>query len=79
MENISDNTGMKYVKTLKQIIDPAWHGFTYYGQNPGTSVRNFNIAVLPDDEFNRINTIQNRQRYNQVVETGVPGFIARKN
>jgi alcohol dehydrogenase (NADP+) len=38
---------------------------------------NFNIAALPDDAFEEINQIETRQRYNTVVETGAPGFIAR--
>jgi alcohol dehydrogenase (NADP+) len=38
---------------------------------------NFNISVLPDDAFNEINQIQTRQRLNEVVRTGVPGFISR--
>ncbi len=38
---------------------------------------NFNIADLPADAFNAINRIEVRQRLNQVVTTGVPGFIPR--
>lgn len=40
---------------------------------------NFDISVLPEDAFNEINRIQTRQRFNEVVKTGVPGFIARSN
>jgi alcohol dehydrogenase (NADP+) len=40
---------------------------------------NFDISSLPEDAFQEINRIQTRQRYNQVVKTGVPGFIARGN
>ena len=36
---------------------------------------NFDISPLPQDAFNQINAIQTRQRLNQVVATGVPGFI----
>jgi aldehyde reductase len=36
---------------------------------------NFNVSALPEDAFNRINRIQMRQRLNDVVKTGVPGFI----
>ena len=49
---------------------------------PKTEVRakeNFDISPLPDDAFNEINNIQTRQRFNSVVKTGVPGFIARGN
>ena len=38
---------------------------------------NFDISPLPEDAFEEINHIQTRQRFNQVVHTGVPGFIAR--
>jgi aldehyde reductase len=36
---------------------------------------NFDISLLPDDAFNEINRIQTRQRLNDVVKTGSPGFI----
>jgi aldehyde reductase len=38
---------------------------------------NFDIAPLPKDAFDEINNIQTRERYNNVVHTGVPGFIPR--
>ncbi len=38
---------------------------------------NFDISALPGDALNEINRIQTRQRLNQVVKTGVPGFIAQ--
>jgi alcohol dehydrogenase (NADP+) len=38
---------------------------------------NFDISALPEDAFNEINRIQTRQRLNDVVNTGSPGFIAR--
>jgi aldehyde reductase len=36
---------------------------------------NFNISALPQDALDEINRIQTRQRLNQVVRTGSPGFI----
>jgi len=36
---------------------------------------NFDISPLPDDAFDEINRIETRQRFNEVVKTGVPGFI----
>lgn len=36
---------------------------------------NFDISPLPEDAFNQINRIQTRQRFNEVVKTGSPGFI----
>jgi aldehyde reductase len=38
---------------------------------------NFDISALPEDAFNEINRIQTRQRLNEVVKTGIPGFIPR--
>jgi alcohol dehydrogenase (NADP+) len=38
---------------------------------------NFDISALPEDVLNEINRIQTRQRLNQVVKTGVPGFITQ--
>jgi aldehyde reductase len=45
---------------------------------PRTAARareNFDISALPEDALDEINRIQTRQRLNQVVKTGVPGFI----
>ena len=36
---------------------------------------NFEISLLPKDALAEISRIQTRQRLNQVVNTGVPGFI----
>ena len=47
---------------------------------PRTAARareNFDISALPEDALDEINRIQTRQRLNEVVKTGVPGFIAR--
>jgi len=38
---------------------------------------NFNISPLPEEALNEINRIQTRQRLNDVVNTGSPGFIPR--
>lgn len=40
---------------------------------------NFDISPLPQDAFDEINRIETRQRFNEVVKTGVPGFIAPRN
>jgi len=45
---------------------------------PKTAARaleNFDISALPADAFDEINRIQTRQRFNEVVKTGTPGFI----
>ena len=36
---------------------------------------NFNVSALPEDAFEEINRIRTRQRLNEVVKTGSPGFI----
>jgi alcohol dehydrogenase (NADP+) len=41
------------------------------------SRENFDISTLPQDALDEINRIQTRQRLNQVVKTGVPGFIPK--
>lgn len=38
---------------------------------------NYNISEIPEEAVEEINRIQIRTRLNTVVETGVPGFIAR--
>ena len=38
----------------------------------------FNISPLPQAALDEINRIQTRQRLNQVVNTGVPGFIPKR-
>ena len=43
------------------------------------AIENFDVTPLPDDAFNEINNIEIRERYNNVVHTGVPGFIPRPN
>jgi aldehyde reductase len=43
----------------------------------GRAQENFDVSSLPEDAFNEISHIQTRQRLNEVVKTGVPGFIAR--
>jgi len=48
-------------------------------KSPERARENFDVPELPEDAFNEIDKIHTRQRYNQVVKTGVPGFIARKN
>ena len=47
---------------------------------PKTAARareNFDISALPPQAFDEINRIETRQRYNEVVKTGSPGFIPR--
>jgi alcohol dehydrogenase (NADP+) len=47
---------------------------------PRTAARakeNFSISALPADALDEINRIQTRQRLNDVVNTGSPGFIPR--
>jgi aldehyde reductase len=46
-------------------------------RNADRARENFNISALPEDAFDEINRIQIRQRFNDVVNTGTPGFIPR--
>ena len=39
---------------------------------------NRDISALPADAFDAINQIETRQRFNEVVKTGSPGFIPRR-
>jgi aldehyde reductase len=47
-------------------------------KTPARARENFNISALPKSAFDRINEIQTRQRLNEVVKTGVPGFIPQR-
>lgn len=38
---------------------------------------NYNISEIPEAAVDEINRIQTRSRLNPVVNTGVPGFIAK--
>ena len=47
-------------------------------KTPSRIKENFDISTLPEDAMNEISEgIKTRQRFNPVVETGVPGFIPR--
>ena len=46
-------------------------------KTPSRIKENFDISTLPEDAMREISGIQTRQRFNAVVETGVPGFIPR--
>jgi alcohol dehydrogenase (NADP+) len=68
-------------KTPAQVL-LAWaiqRGGTFL-TTPKTAARareNFEVSALPSEAFDEINQIQTRERYNQVVKTGSPGFIPR--
>jgi diketogulonate reductase-like aldo/keto reductase len=68
-------------KTAAQVL-LAWAARrgTALLTTPKTAARareSFNISALPEDAFDEINRIQTRQRFNEVVKTGSPGFIPR--
>jgi len=46
-------------------------------KHPSRAKENFDISPLPEDAFDEINRIETRQRLNDVVNTGSPGFIPR--
>jgi alcohol dehydrogenase (NADP+) len=68
-------------KTAAQVL-LAWavQRGTALLTTPTTAARaqeNFNISALPEDALEEINRIETRQRFNDVVRTGNPGFIPR--
>jgi aldehyde reductase len=44
-------------------------------RNAAHARENFDISALPEDAVGEINRIKTRQRLNEVVKTGSPGFI----
>jgi alcohol dehydrogenase (NADP+) len=46
-------------------------------KNAARAKESFDISALPEDALDEINRIQTRQRLNDVVNTGSPGFIPR--
>lgn len=75
------NVAAQVAKTPAQVL-LAWavQRDTSVLTTPTTAARareNFDISLLPDDAFDRINRIETRQRLNNVVNTGVPGFIQK--
>jgi alcohol dehydrogenase (NADP+) len=46
-------------------------------KTPARAKENFNVPVIPQEAVEAISNIQTRQRFNSVVKTGVPGFIAK--
>ncbi|WP_252263401.1 aldo/keto reductase [Paracidobacterium acidisoli] len=68
-------------KTPAQVL-LAWavQRGTAFLTTPRSAARaheNFSISSLPEDALDEINRIQTRQRLNDVVNTGSPGFIPR--
>jgi len=68
-------------KTPAQVL-LAWAvqrgtAFLTTPRSAARAAENFNISPLPDDALDEINRIQTRQRLNDVVNTGSPGFIPR--
>src|ERR1700682_4630190 len=66
-------------KTPAQVL-LAWavQRGTAFLTTPRTAARareNFDISPLQEDALDEINRIQTRQRFNEVVKTGSPGFI----
>jgi aldehyde reductase len=68
-------------KTPAQVL-LAWaiQRGTAFLTTPKSAARareNFNISPIPGDAMEEINRIETRQRLNNVVKTGIPGFIPR--
>jgi alcohol dehydrogenase (NADP+) len=73
------HTAARVGKTPAQVL-LAWavQRGTAFLTAPKTEARareSFSISALPADAFDEINRIQVRQRFNEVVKTGSPGFI----
>jgi diketogulonate reductase-like aldo/keto reductase len=71
----------KVNKTAAQVV-LAWAvqrgtALLTTSKTPGRIRENFDISALPEDAMKEISGITTRQRFNAVVETGVPGFIPR--
>ena len=77
------NIAARVGKTPAQVL-LAWavQRGTALLTTPKTAARareNYDVSSLPEEAFDEINRIQIRQRFNGVVKTGVPGFIAKGN
>jgi len=69
-------------KTLAQVL-LAWAvqrggALLTTPKNAARARENFDVSALPADAFDEINRIETRQRFNEVVKTGSPGFIPRR-
>jgi aldehyde reductase len=78
---VISSIGVRLGKTPAQVL-LAWaiQRGTAVLTTPKTAARtreNFDISALPQDAFDQISRITKRQRLNQVVKTGIPGFIPR--
>ena len=72
-------TALRVGKTPGQVL-LAWavQRGTALLTTPKSAARareNLDISALPEDALDEINRIQTRQRLNEVVTTGIPGFI----
>ncbi len=84
---IEDETILEIAEKIKKtpaqvLLSWAVQRGTTLLTTPKTLTRaheNFDISLLPEDAFEQINSINIRQRFNGVVKTGVPGFIAKGN
>ncbi len=46
-------------------------------KTPSRIAENFNVSRIPEEAVAEISAIKNRYRFNEVVNTGIPGFIPR--
>lgn len=46
-------------------------------KSPNHIAENFDVSHLPDDAVEEISAIKTRYRFNEVVNTGIPGFIPK--
>jgi diketogulonate reductase-like aldo/keto reductase len=48
-------------------------------KTPSRIRENFDLSPIPDDAMEQLNGISTRHRFNQVVDTGLPGFIPQES
>jgi alcohol dehydrogenase (NADP+) len=75
---ISDRVGKTPAQVLLAWAVQRGTAVLTTAKSAARASENFDIAALPQDALDEINRIQTRQRLNQVVTTGVPGFIPKR-
>jgi alcohol dehydrogenase (NADP+) len=75
--SVAERTGKTPAQVLLAWAAQRGTGLLTTPKSPARAIENFNVSRLPEDAMDAIDSIETRQRYNRVVETGSPGFIPR--
>jgi alcohol dehydrogenase (NADP+) len=75
--SIAERTGKTPAQVLLAWAAQRGTALLTTPKSPARAIENFDVSRLPADAMNAIDSIETRQRYNRVVETGSPGFIPR--